>query len=110
MLLLELERPQVAQAAVRADRVEVKTPGFDDDLGLGARAEPFDAQALVAQAPVEALSLVAFCQGLPGSINAVAMPLSAIQSRMARLTNSGPSSERRKSGAPWTLTRRESTR
>ena len=42
------------------------------------------------------LSLVPFCQGLPGSISAVAMPLSAIHSRMARLTNSGPLSERKK--------------
>ena len=38
MLLLELERRQVVQAAVRSDGVEVKAPGFDDDLGLGARA------------------------------------------------------------------------
>jgi len=36
MLLLELERRQVVQAAVRSDGVEVKAPGFDDDLGLGA--------------------------------------------------------------------------
>ena len=36
MLLHELERRQVVQAAVRSDGVEVKAPGFDDDLGVGA--------------------------------------------------------------------------
>ena len=55
MLLLELERRQVVQAAVGSDGVEVTPPGLDDDLGFGARSEPLDAQALVAQAPVEAL-------------------------------------------------------
>jgi len=49
MLLLELERRQVVQAAVRPDSVEVKAPRFDDDLCLRARAEPLDAQALVAE-------------------------------------------------------------
>jgi hypothetical protein len=41
------------------------------------------------------LSATPFCQGLPGSINAVSMPWSAIHFRSARATNSGPLSERR---------------
>jgi len=49
MLLLELERRQVVQAAVWPDGVEVKAPGFDDDLGFCARSEPLDAQAFVAE-------------------------------------------------------------
>src|SRR5664279_2079833 len=45
------------------------------------------------------LSSLAFCQGLPGSIKAVPMPAWASHSRTARLTNSGPLSERRKVSA-----------
>jgi len=48
LLLLELERRQVVQAAVRSYCLEVKPPSLDDDLRLGARAEPLDAQALIA--------------------------------------------------------------
>ena len=55
------------------------------------------------------LSALAFCQGLPGSISAVLMPAWASHSRTSRLTNSGPLSERRKSGAPCRLTRRVRT-
>ena len=55
MLLLELEWRQVVQAAVRPDGVEVKAPGFDNDLRLGRRSEPVDAQALVAELAIEAL-------------------------------------------------------
>ena len=39
MLLHELERRQVVQAAVGSDGVEVKAPGFDDDLGFGSRSD-----------------------------------------------------------------------
>src|SRR3990167_2893556 len=55
------------------------------------------------------LSSAPFCQGLPGSLRAVAMPAWEIHSRMAWLTNSGPLSERMNSGAPCMLTSREST-
>ena len=55
------------------------------------------------------LSLVPFCQGFPGSMSAVPMPVSAILSRIAWLPNSGPLSERRKRGAPWILTSRVRT-
>jgi hypothetical protein len=41
------------------------------------------------------LSLTPFCQGLPGSMNAVPMPWSTIHSKTARATNSGPLSHRR---------------
>jgi hypothetical protein len=47
---------QLAQARVWAHLVEVASPALDDHLGLGARAEPFQAQALVAELAVEALS------------------------------------------------------
>src|SRR5476649_1681094 len=55
MLLLELQRRQVVQAAVGSNGVEVKAPGLYDDLGFGTRSEPLDAQALVAQLAIEAL-------------------------------------------------------
>jgi hypothetical protein len=40
---------------MRPHRVVVPTPSLDDDLRLGARAEPFEAEALVAELAVEAL-------------------------------------------------------
>jgi hypothetical protein len=40
---------------MRTDMVVVTTPGFDDDAGLGAAAEPFQRQAFVAELAVEAL-------------------------------------------------------
>ncbi len=40
---------------MRAHFVVVAAPGFDDDLGLGAREDPFDAQAFVAELAIEAL-------------------------------------------------------
>ena len=55
---------------MRAHLVEVLAPGFDDDLGLGARPEPLHAQALVAELAVEMLSSAPFWQGSPGSISA----------------------------------------
>ena len=55
------------------------------------------------------LSATPFCQGLPGSINAVPIPCATIQDSSAFDTNSGPLSERRKAGAPRALTRRDST-
>ena len=55
MLPLELDRGQVVQAAVRAHGVVVVPSGLDHDLGFGARAEPLQAQALVAELAIEAL-------------------------------------------------------
>src|SRR5438552_8301172 len=46
------------------------------------------------------LSVTPFCQGLPGSINAVPMPCVTIQDNSALDTNSGPLSLRRNAGAP----------
>jgi hypothetical protein len=53
-LPLERVRGQVLHAAMRADRVVVAAPVFDHDASFGAGAEPFQAQALVAQLAVEA--------------------------------------------------------
>lgn len=47
-----------------------------------------------------------FCQGLPRSMCAVSIPLSVSHFSTAWLTNSGPLSERRYTGAPCTLIRR----
>src|SRR5437763_15046745 len=55
------------------------------------------------------LSVTAFCQGLPGSINAVLIPCATIKDKIAFDTNSGPLSLRRKAGAPRSLTRRART-
>ena len=57
---------------MRTYLVEVSPPFFDQNLRLGARTKPFEAQTLVAELAVapqplrEAMSR----QGLPGSINA----------------------------------------
>ena len=63
-----------------------------------AGAEPLQRQALVAELAVEAL--VGAVYGFPRSLRAVATSAWAIHSKMARLTNSGPLSERLNSGAP----------
>jgi hypothetical protein len=52
----ERRRGQIAEARMRANLVVVAPPGLDHDLGLGARQEPFEAQALVAELAVEALA------------------------------------------------------
>ena len=46
------------------------------------------------------LSVTPFCQGLPGSINAVLIPCATTKDKIAFDTNSGPLSLRRKAGAP----------
>ena len=51
---LELDRGELVQTRMRSDLVVVATPGFDDDTRLGATPEPFERQALVSEAPVEA--------------------------------------------------------
>src|SRR5690606_19723468 len=55
MLLAELHRGQVVQAAVRTHGVVVPPPGLDHDACLAPGTEPFDVQAFVAQPAVEAL-------------------------------------------------------
>src|SRR5580700_8290963 len=69
----ELVRREIAEARVWTHLVVVAPPSLDDHLRLGTRTKPFEVQALVAELAVEALR-DAFCQGLPGSINAVPMP------------------------------------
>ena len=56
MLRLELAGRQVVEAHVGSDGVVVMSPGFDQDLGLGAGAKPLDAQAFVAELAVERLA------------------------------------------------------
>ena len=57
-----------------------KAPGFDDDLGFGARAEPPDVQVFVAELAVEALD-VGVLHRLVGldeaQLDAVLPPMSA---------------------------------
>ena len=52
MLLAELRRGQVVQAAVRTHGVVVPPPGLDHDACLAPGTEPFDVQAFVAQPAV----------------------------------------------------------
>ena len=66
---------------MRAHLVVVLAPRLDDDLGLGAGSEPFEAQALVAELAVETLGRAI----LPG--------LARIDQGIE--TNSGPLSDRR---------------
>src|SRR6202011_5289490 len=50
----ELVRREIAEARMRT-LVEVSPPFFDQNLRLGARTKPFEAQTLVAKLAVEAL-------------------------------------------------------
>lgn len=52
MLLVELHRGQVVQAAVRTHGVVVLPPGLDQDARLAPGTESSDVQALVAQPEV----------------------------------------------------------
>ncbi len=52
----EGRRGQISDARVRPHRVEVPPPSLDDDLRLGTRAKPFEAEALVAELAVETLA------------------------------------------------------
>ncbi len=86
---------------MRPHLVVVLAPRLDDDLGLGAGAEPFEAQALVAELAVETLRR-AVLPGLAGidqsgldTKGAVISAESTIHFRSARETNSGPLSDRR---------------
>jgi hypothetical protein len=65
ILLLELVRGSVVQAAVGAHGVVVVSPGFDDHTGFPARPEPLQGQAFVAELAVEAL-VGAVLPGLAG--------------------------------------------
>ena len=47
-------RRQIAEARMRAHRVEVRSPALDNHLRFGTRAEPFEAEALIAEFAVEA--------------------------------------------------------
>ena len=97
----ELGRRQIAETRMRTHLVEVFAPGFDDDLGLGARPEPLHVQALVAEFAVEALQravlprLAEIDQGGLDAKGAVTSAESTIHFSSARDTNSGPLSERR---------------
>ena len=94
VVLSELVRCSVIETGMRSNGIVVPTPGFDDDLRLATTAEPFDAQALVAELAVEALvgtvlprlARVDQC-GLDAGMSS--------HSRIALPTNSGPLSERR---------------
>ena len=80
---------------MRPHGIVVPPPTLDDDLGFGARAEPFEAETFVAEFAVEAFA-DAILPGLAGSISAVPMPCAAIQDKSFLETNSGPLSLRRR--------------
>jgi hypothetical protein len=52
----EFLRRQITETGMRTYRVVMPAPALDHHLGLCARAEPFQAQALVAKLAVEALA------------------------------------------------------
>jgi DNA-binding transcriptional ArsR family regulator len=72
VLSLELVRPQVAEARMRAHGVVVSAPCRDDDAGLFAIPEPLQVEALLAESAVEAL-VSAVLPGFAGSMCAVSM-------------------------------------
>ena len=88
---------------MRTHCVVVAPPSLDDHLRLGARAEPFEAQALVAELAVEAFRDAIL--PLPGSINAVPMPCATMQDNFALDVNSDPLLLHRDIGTPRALTR-----
>ena len=102
-------RRQIAEARMRAHRVEVLSPALDNHLRFGRRAEPFELRHSSRNLPLK-LCVTPFCQGLPGSINAVPMPCATIQDSSALDTNSGPLSLRRKLGTPRPLAQRSNTK
>jgi hypothetical protein len=103
MFRFERGRRQVAETRMRPDLVVVPAPRFDADLRVQAIPKPLQRQVLVPELPVERF-VGAVRQGSPGSMNAVSICAVCSQRRMARATNSGPLSDRRYRGAPWTLT------
>ena len=104
----ELVRREIVEARMWAYFVVVPPPCFDDHLRPGAGTKPFEAQSLVTELAVEAFG-DPFCQGLPGSINAMPIFCAAIQDNSALDTNSGPLSLRSTVGTPRALIRRDST-
>jgi hypothetical protein len=93
---------------VRANVVVVAPPLFDADLGVEAIANHCRLKYSLRNLPLNDSS-VPFCHGFPGSMNAVSMCAVWSHLRMAVATNSGPLSERKYCGAPWTLTSCAST-
>ena len=65
----ELGWGEVAETHVGALIVVVPPPAFDPELGLRPVPKLLEGQAFVPELPVD--SSVSFCQGLPGSMNAV---------------------------------------
>ena len=104
----EFVRRAVVEARMRAHVVVMPTPDLDEDARFSAAAEPFHAQALVAELAVEAL-VVAVLPWLAG-IDESRIDVGGAEPFQNRLlTNSGPLSERRKAGAPRALISRVST-
>src|SRR5205823_13908159 len=78
----ELVGREVTEARMRAHFVVVLPPRFDDHLGLGARTEPLEAQALVAKLTVEAFR------------DAILPRLSGLDQRRADALGSNPGQQR----------------
>ena len=70
-------------------RTALKWPGLDNAMASARERKHSKLRRSSRSFPLK-LSLLPFCQGLPGSIKAMTIPLCAIHSTMARLTNSGP--------------------
>jgi len=93
---------------MRPHGIVVPTPSFDDDLRLASTAEPLQAQALVAEATVEAL--VGTVLPRLARIDQRGLDAGDLQPLEDRLADElGPLSERRKRGVPRSLIRRVST-
>src|SRR5262249_28320765 len=104
----ELARREIVEARMRPYFVVVPSPTLDDDLCFGTRAEPFEAEALVAEFAVEAFR-DAILPRLARLDQRGADAGATIHDSSAFDTNSGPLSLRRKAGAPRSLTRRART-
>jgi hypothetical protein len=72
---------------------------LEQHAGVGEAPELVLVEALVAQPAVERLAKP-FCQGLPGAMWKVSVPVSSSQSTTSEAMNSPPLSERMTAGAP----------
>jgi hypothetical protein len=72
-LRYEFSRREIGEARMQAHLIVMAAPALDHHLHPGPRAEPLRLRHSSRNLPMKR-SVAPFCQGFPGSINAVLMP------------------------------------